>query len=94
MTVHPVAVIVAVLAVTVLAASRIVDFRTGEIHVSFDPSTNALLPDGDEGRLFYDHVRKVFGSDETILVAAAADDIFTATPIAPSSSGGFHLGIT
>ncbi len=70
--------IVTVLAITVFAASRIVDFRTGEIHISFDPSTNALLPQGDEGRLFYDHVRKVFGSDESILVAVGAEDIFTA----------------
>ncbi|MBW2267351.1 MAG: MMPL family transporter [Deltaproteobacteria bacterium] len=77
-TAQPVTVLTTVLAISLFAASRIVDFRTGEIHISFDPSTNALLPEGDEGRLFYDHVRKVFGSDETILVAVSAEDIFSA----------------
>lgn len=77
-TARPGAVLLVVLAITVFAASRIVDFRTGEIHIAFDPSTNALLPDGDESREFYDHVRTVFGSDETILVALGAEDVFTA----------------
>jgi predicted RND superfamily exporter protein len=63
--------------VTVVAAARIVDFRTGELRIGFDPSTNALLPEEDEEREFYDHVRRVFGSDETILVAISGDDVFT-----------------
>jgi predicted RND superfamily exporter protein len=71
-------VLVLVAIATLFAASRIVDFRTGELLISFDPSTNALLPDDDEGRHFYDHVRRLFGSDETILVALVDDDIFTA----------------
>ncbi len=77
-TSFPIPVLLVVLAITVFAASRIVDLRTGEIRIAFDPSTNALLPDGDEAREFYDHVRTVFGSDETILVALGAEDIFTA----------------
>ena len=79
-TSQPAAVVIVTLAITLFAASRVVDLRTGAIHIRFDPSTNALLPDGDEGRLFYDHVRNVFGSDETILVAVGAGDspdIFT-----------------
>lgn len=71
-------VLAATLAVTVLAAVQIVDVRTGELRIAFDPSTNALLPEADEERLFYDYVRKLFGSDETILVALVGDDIFTA----------------
>jgi predicted RND superfamily exporter protein len=63
--------------VTLLAVARVVDVRSGELRVAFDPSTNALLPEGDEERAFYDHVRRVFGSDETILVALVDDDVFT-----------------
>jgi hydrophobe/amphiphile efflux-3 (HAE3) family protein len=65
-------------AITALAAAQIVDVRTGELRIAFDPSTNALLPKGDEGRRFYDYVRRLFGSDETILVALVDDDVFTA----------------
>jgi hydrophobe/amphiphile efflux-3 (HAE3) family protein len=68
-----------VAAITLLAVARIVDLRTGELHITFDPSTNALLPRDDEGRRFYDRTRLVFGSDETILVALVDDDVFTAT---------------
>ena len=78
---RPWLVLALVAALTGLAATRVVDFGTGELRIGFDPSTNALLPDGDEGRKFYDHVRKVFGSDETILVVVGAGDsrdIFTA----------------
>jgi predicted RND superfamily exporter protein len=70
-------VLLVMLAITVFAISRIVDFRTGEVHLVFDPSLDRLLPEGDEGKKFYDHVRRVFGSDETLLVALIADDIFT-----------------
>lgn len=75
---HPVPVLAAVGLITVLAAARVVDFRTGELRIAFDPSTNALLPEDDEEREFYDYVRRLFGSDETILVALSSDDVFTA----------------
>ena len=71
-------VLTVVVAITALSVVRIVDVRTGELRITFDPSTNALLPEGDEGRRFYDYVRRLFGSDETILVALVDDDIFTA----------------
>jgi hydrophobe/amphiphile efflux-3 (HAE3) family protein len=71
-------VLAVVAALTVLSFSQVVDPRTGELRIGFDPSTNALLPDGDEGRRFYDHVRRLFGSDETILVALVDEDVFTA----------------
>jgi len=67
-----------VLAITVLSITQIVDVRTGELRIAFDPSTNALLPQDDEGRRFYDYVRTLFGSDETVLVVLVDDDIFTA----------------
>jgi predicted RND superfamily exporter protein len=71
-------VLAAVAALTLFACSRVVDFRSGQLRLGFDPSTNALLPDEDEGRDFYDYVRRLFGSDETILVALVDDDVFTA----------------
>ena len=71
-------VLTVVVAITAVSVARIVDVRTGELRIAFDPSTNALLPEGDEGRRFYDYVRRLFGSDETILVALVDDDIFTA----------------
>ncbi len=63
---------------TLLAVSRVIDLRSGTLRLVFDPSTNALLPAHDEARDFYDYVRRLFGSDETILVALVDDDVFTA----------------
>jgi hydrophobe/amphiphile efflux-3 (HAE3) family protein len=62
---------------TALAASQIVDLRTGQIRLRVDPSADRLLPEGDESRVFYDRVRRLFGSDETLLVALVTDDVFT-----------------
>jgi predicted RND superfamily exporter protein len=70
-------VLLVALALTVFALSRIVDFRTGELHLVLDPSLDRLLPEGDEGKKFYDHVRRIFGSDETLLIALIADEVFT-----------------
>ncbi len=82
MTGHAGWVLALALAVTVFAASRVVDFRTGRLQLTFDNSLNRLLPENDPAKQFYDHVRLVFGSDETILVAYHADDVFTAEHLA------------
>ena len=70
--------------VTLGAITRLIDFdRLREqglarsFRLEIDMSTNRLLPEDDEDKLFYDFVRKVFGSDETLLVALHAQDIFT-----------------
>ena len=63
---------------TALAVSRIVDFTTGDVLLTIDPSTNRLLPDDDPDKVFYDYVRRLFGSDETMIVALHDDeDLFT-----------------
>lgn len=67
---------VAVLAL--LAAASLVDPRDGSLRLGLDPSLNRLLPEDDPAREFYDHVRRLFGSDETVLVALVDDDVFTA----------------
>ncbi|MEE8559051.1 MAG: MMPL family transporter, partial [Myxococcota bacterium] len=64
-------------AITAFAVTGIYDFEEGRPRVYFDPSTNLLLPQNDEGKKFYDHIRRVFGNDETILIAVHADDLFT-----------------
>lgn len=67
----------AVLAITVLAAAPLVDLEQRRVRIDIDMSTNRLLPEDDEGRKFYDYVRRAFGSDETMVVAVSADDVFT-----------------
>ena len=64
--------------VTVLAAMRIVDPVTGEMHLEIDPSANRLLSGNNEARVFYDRVRRMFGSDETLVITLTSDNIFTA----------------
>jgi len=63
--------------VTLAAGSRIVDPFSGEFRITVDPAIDSMLPEEDEGRKYYDHVRRLFGSDETVLVALASDDIFS-----------------
>jgi predicted RND superfamily exporter protein len=62
-----------VFGVTVFAAlvstTRIVDFRTQTLRLTFDSSMESLLPEQDDARVFYDRVRRIFGSDETLLLA-------------------------
>ncbi|MCZ6714647.1 MAG: MMPL family transporter [Deltaproteobacteria bacterium] len=74
---HPWLVLLLTLGLTALAGSQIVDLRTGELRLEIDPSPNRFLPAEDEAKIFYDLVRKVFGSDETLLVVLGAEDVFT-----------------
>jgi predicted RND superfamily exporter protein len=74
---HPWLVLALLIAVTLLASARLLDFGTGRVRIEIDMSTNRLLPEEDENKTFYDFVRKVFGSDETLLVAMHAPNIFT-----------------
>jgi predicted RND superfamily exporter protein len=66
---RPVWVLLGVLALCVVAVLQIVDVRTGTIRLTLDPSSSALFPRNDPTRDFYEHVRKLFGSDETLVVA-------------------------
>lgn len=75
---RPGGVLAGALLVSALAASQLVDLRTGAFRLELDPSVDRLLPQGDQTREFYDHVRLLFGSDETLVVALVAPDVFTA----------------
>lgn len=74
---RPWLVLCAILSLTILAAAPLVDLEHRRLRLEVDMSTNRLLPENQPGRTFYDYVRKAFGSDETMVVALSADDIFT-----------------
>jgi len=66
---HAVAVVLIALALTAFAITRIVDVRSLEPRLVLDPSIESLLPSADENRTFYDKTRKLFGNDDTLLLA-------------------------
>lgn len=68
--------------ITALAISQLVNFETGQLRISVDPSVGRLLPKNDPERLFYDRVRYVFGSEESVVVALASEDAFSAEALA------------
>lgn len=74
---HPWLILLGTLALLVGAGVQIVDPRTGAARLTLDASVNRILPEDDPDKLFYDLHRRLFGSDETLLVALAADDLFT-----------------
>lgn len=67
---------------TALPLSQLIDFDTGKLSIRVDPSVGRLLPHDDSHRLFYDRVRYVFGSEESVMVAMASDDAFSADSLA------------
>jgi predicted RND superfamily exporter protein len=66
-----------VLILFLLALTQIIDPRTGEVKVRVDPSEQALLGLNHEGWEYYQFTRRIFGNDETIMVAIDADDVFS-----------------
>ena len=64
--------------VTVFALAQLIDFETGRLNLAIDPSVGRLLPTDDPERLFYDRVRYVFGSEESVVVALPSADAFSA----------------
>lgn len=73
----PGTIVAAVLLLSIVALAQIVDFRTGELQLVVDPSEERLLGSNHEGWKFYQDTRRIFGNDETILIAIGADDVFT-----------------
>lgn len=74
---NPKAIVGAVLILFLLAIFQIYNPYTGELKVGVDPSEQALLGPNHEGWEFYQSARRNFGSDETIMVAVDADDVFS-----------------
>jgi hypothetical protein len=73
---HPLLVLAAVAAITAAALAGIGDPRAAARARWFDPSVDALLPGDDAERVFYERIRRLFGSDEAVLVALEGD-VFT-----------------
>ena len=74
---NPRAIVGVVLILFLLASLQIYNPFTGELKVRVDPSEQALLGLNHEGWEFYQFARRNFGSDETIMVAIDADDVFS-----------------
>jgi predicted RND superfamily exporter protein len=64
-------------ALTLLALTAIVNPLTGQVHLEIDPSANRLIADDLPSKMFYDQTRRIFGSDETLIITIAAADVFT-----------------
>jgi len=79
---YPGVVLTGLLLVTVLALSQLVDLGSGDIRLTADPSVGRLLPADDPERVFYERARHVFGSEESVVVAVATDDSFSAENLA------------
>jgi len=62
---------------TLLALASIIDPLTGRLNLEIDPSANRLIEDDLPAKLFYDKTRRIFGSDETLIITVAAADVFT-----------------
>ncbi len=46
-------------------------------HIRTDSSVESMLPQGDPEKLYYDDVRRLFGSDDVAVIGLIADDIYT-----------------
>jgi predicted RND superfamily exporter protein len=65
-------------ALVIFSISVIVDINTGQLRLEIDPSTDSLLSAESPSKQFYDRVRDLFGSDETLVITLTSEDIFTA----------------
>ncbi len=54
-----------------------VGFGTFAVHLRVNSSIETLLPQDDPERIYYEDVKKTFGSDEAGVIAVFADDVFT-----------------
>jgi predicted RND superfamily exporter protein len=72
----------ALLLPTVLSLLALLDPETGHLRLRVDPSVERLLPQGDEERDFWSEARRVFGEQQTALVALPTDDVFSPDSLA------------
>ncbi len=73
---HPIPVLVGVAVVVAAALLAIVDPGTGQSRLKVDASTERLVAEEDADRRFYDETRRLFGSDDTVIVALAPGDVY------------------
>jgi len=77
LTRHPWWVLGVALALSAALLPGVIDLRTGELRLRYDPSTNQLLPHTEGAKEAYRRARRIFGNDETVIVALHADDAFS-----------------
>jgi len=63
---------------TALALTAIINPVTGQMRLNIDPSANRLFSENMSAKQFYDKTRQLFGSDETLIITLASDDVFSA----------------
>jgi len=68
------AILAAMIAFSLLA---LVDPRTAQPRITIDPSMDSMLPRDDPAGEYFTRVRRLFGSEETLLVMLSDDDVFT-----------------
>jgi len=81
MAAHPWLVLGVALLLSAATLPSVYDFAGGILRVRYDPSANRLLPRDDQAGDFYRFTRRLFGNDETLVVALSADDVFRAEPL-------------
>ena len=74
---YPWAILAVVLVLSLVALAQLIDLRTGKLQLRVDPSDEQLLGQANEGWEFYQSARRLFGNDETILVAVESQDVFS-----------------
>ena len=66
----------AVFLLSLLAVMQLVDWRTGELRLSIDPSLDPLVAREHPDRRYYDDIRRRFGNDESVLVMMQGPDAY------------------
>lgn len=69
--------LISIVALTALALSAIVDPLSGAMRLNIDPSANRIFSENLSAKQFYDNTRELFGSDETLIITIANDDVFS-----------------
>ncbi len=64
--------------ITFLSLTCIIDLRSGAPRLTLDPTVDSMIPKGSEEQRYFEHIKEVFDSGESILVALVDKDIFTA----------------
>ena len=75
-------VMVCAILLTTLALLRLVDWSNMTLALNVDPSIRALLPHGGDEIEIFESVRSRYASDDLLLVAWIADDLFTPATMA------------
>lgn len=69
-------------ALATVAAGLSVFDDDGRLRIAIDPSTEKLLPEGDDDRRVFERLRETFGDSEAILLAVHFEPVFSAENLA------------